>query len=295
MLPFVAEEPRTPVAVRITRPYASEQEFLSRELETLTRTSVSLLGAPQKPQGVVLRFELALEGGEPLIRGEGRVVGFKAATPGMESALTLRFTRLDARSKALVDRAGALREAKGRPPQAAGSAVEPVPMVRREQTPAPARAASWNATERPRAPPADGEEHGAPDTGPVAPGVPPPPPSSSRTVIAMAPKSASRLDEDRDDGDDHDAPQSAPPTSPELLASPMSPRAATRVPPIVPQHPEHPEPDRRASPPPAERDRLLERLRQRALELKPEAVAAILARPPAKAGGGGAKRKRRGQ
>jgi resuscitation-promoting factor RpfA len=110
----VADEGRQPVAIRIARPYQSEDEFLEHELEMLTRTSVVLLGAQARPQGVVLRFELTLASGAPLLRGEGRVVGFKPNANGDEPGLTLRFTRLDPRSKALVDRAAAVRDARAR-------------------------------------------------------------------------------------------------------------------------------------------------------------------------------------
>jgi hypothetical protein len=106
----VAEDPRPPVAIRITRPYGNEDEFLEHELETLTRTSVTLLGAQARPQGVVLRFELVLSSGQAILRGEGRVVGFKPNVLQGLGGLTLRFTRLDSRSKALVDKAAVARE-----------------------------------------------------------------------------------------------------------------------------------------------------------------------------------------
>jgi hypothetical protein len=112
---MVNEDARTPVAIRITRPYTTEDEFLTRELETLTRTSIVLVGAQPRPQGVVLRFELALATGQPLVRGEGRVVAFKERVFEDAPGLTLRFTRLDSKSKALVDRAAAMRDARNRP------------------------------------------------------------------------------------------------------------------------------------------------------------------------------------
>jgi len=111
----VADDARTPAAIRISRPYASEEDFLHHELDTLTRTTVVLLGAQSRPQGVVLRFEVALASGDALIRGEGRVVGFRPASQGVDSGLSLRFTRLDARSKALIDRAAVMRDARARP------------------------------------------------------------------------------------------------------------------------------------------------------------------------------------
>jgi hypothetical protein len=99
-----------PVAVRVARPYATEDELLENELETLTRTSITLVGAQPRPQGLVLRFELVLSSGQVLVRGEGRVVGYKPNVHYGMGGLTLRFTRLDTRSKALVDRAAALRD-----------------------------------------------------------------------------------------------------------------------------------------------------------------------------------------
>lgn len=108
------DDPRQPVAIRVSRPYADEAEYLEHELEMITRTSVILVGAQARPQGVILRFEIALTNGTALIRGEGRVVGHKARALGDLPGLTLRFTRLDARSKALIDRAAALREARAR-------------------------------------------------------------------------------------------------------------------------------------------------------------------------------------
>jgi hypothetical protein len=294
MLHLVADEPRTPVAVRITRPYSTEQDFLSRELETLTRTSVSLLGAPQKPQGVVLRFELALASGEPLLRGEGRVVGFKAASAAMESALTLRFTRLDARSKALVDRAAAVREAKGRVPQVGGETPEGTPaVVRTAQGSSPGLASPPNA--EPSSPTVEPAEQ--PAAAPAAPSVPPPPPSSSKTVIAQVRPFFERtaaVDKPEDE-DATMAPESAPPTSPELSDAPFSPRAAAPTPaPSEPAPaaatPEAPRPTTRSgalAPPGPERDSLLERLRARARDLSPDRVAAILAKT---AGGSPAER-----
>ena len=110
----MADDPRQPVAIRVSRPYASEDEFLEREIETLTRTSVMLVGSQSRPQGVILRFEVTLANGTPILRGEGRVVGFKPRAVGDLPGLTLRFTRLDTKSKALVDRAAAIRDARAR-------------------------------------------------------------------------------------------------------------------------------------------------------------------------------------
>jgi len=162
----VAEHAPPPVAVRISRPQATEDEFLEQELETLNRTSVTLLGAQQRPQGVVLRFELVLSSGLVILRGEGRVVGFKPNVMHGLGGVTLRFTRLDSKSKALIDKATALRErrrpssmpappvdaspapgpvatdppASVRPPPAAPASVRPPPVTRSVPPPLPPQA-----------------------------------------------------------------------------------------------------------------------------------------------------------
>jgi hypothetical protein len=99
-----------PVAIRVARPYATEDELLENELETLTRTSITLLGAQPRPHGLVLRFELMLSSGQVIVRGEGRVIGYKPDLHGGMGGLTLRFTRLDTRSKTVIDRAATLRD-----------------------------------------------------------------------------------------------------------------------------------------------------------------------------------------
>lgn len=127
------------MAIRITRPYTTEDEFLEQELETLSRTSVTLLGAQPRPQGVVLRFELVLSSGHVLMRGEGRVVGFRPNLQQGLGGLTLRFTRLDTRSKALVDKAATVRERR-RPSSArpdGAEAFSPPPPHAEEPRPLP--------------------------------------------------------------------------------------------------------------------------------------------------------------
>jgi molecular chaperone DnaK len=190
----LADDPRTPVAIRISRPFGSEEEFLQHELDTLTRTTVLLLGAQSRPQGVVLRFEVALASGDPLIRGEGRVVGFRAASHGQDSGLTLRFTRLDARSKALVDRAAAMREARARaslhPPRPADVALHdaphppPLPQIPPPTEPSLEEAVSSGHAKPPPLPPAASRSRAAP-----------PAPSSGTVQVQMAAVQGARRDE----------------------------------------------------------------------------------------------------
>ena len=94
---------RSLFAVRVVRPYQTEDEFLREEAFALTAASIVLVGAGPRTDGVILRFEVVLESGAIMLRGEGRVAGY-VPTP-LGEGLLLRFTRLDPRSKALVDRA----------------------------------------------------------------------------------------------------------------------------------------------------------------------------------------------
>lgn len=94
------------------RPYDDEEEFLNAELETVGKTSVILIGAHPRPAGIILRFEVTLQNGATVLRGEGRVLAHKERAFRGQPGLSLRFTRLDPKSKALVDRAVAMREAR---------------------------------------------------------------------------------------------------------------------------------------------------------------------------------------
>ena len=162
----MAENARPPVAVRIVRPYETEEAFLENELETVGKTSVILIGAHSRPTGVILRFEVVLASGVTVLRGEGRVLAHKESAFRGQPGLALRFTRLDPKSKALVDRAAAIREARlagdstrpagpvapaspssapsisvSFPPQISGSA-RPSPRSLRPSAPASSRASS---------------------------------------------------------------------------------------------------------------------------------------------------------
>src|SRR5207247_996050 len=121
----VAESVRPPVAVRIVRPYQTEHELLEHELDTVGKASVILIGAHSRPAGVILRFEVTLASGATLLRGEGRVLSHTENAFRGQAGLTLRFTRLDPKSKAVVDRATAMREARqAHAPPSGGSVAE---------------------------------------------------------------------------------------------------------------------------------------------------------------------------
>lgn len=113
-------QPR-PVGIRVPRPYETEEEFIRGDGLAIGRLGMILIGAPKRPPGITIRFEVLLSGGEPVFRGEGRVVAHRVHSNGREG-LEIRFTRLDSRSKALVEqvldmrKTGALTPASMPPP-----------------------------------------------------------------------------------------------------------------------------------------------------------------------------------
>lgn len=94
-----------PPAFRLKRPYASEDEFAEGDGHALSKGGMVLVGAGPRPSGLIVRFEVALRDGVALFRGEGKVVQHRlVADAGGPAGLEIRFTRLDARGKSIVDR-----------------------------------------------------------------------------------------------------------------------------------------------------------------------------------------------
>lgn len=333
----MADNPRPPVAVRIVRPYESEDEFLESELETVGKTSVILIGAHSRPTGVILRFEVTLASGATVLRGEGRVLAHKENAFRGQPGLALRFTRLDPKSKALVDRAAAIREARlasdsVRPPPApealerhARGSVAPsvppsvppresvTPNERRASAP-PQRPPSMRAPERamesqrPSRPPQPSADPAL--TQILATPTPPPPPlrgsqppadrptsvPSARALSELAeasrrsrPDPAELADRSADgEAEPQHIPQLAAPVVEVPLAQPPShsrPRSEAPVTPsLAPPQRERSvattleRSDVRTVERPADRDELLERLRQRHTTLHQDQIAAILRR-----------------
>lgn len=229
-----------PVALRIVRPHKTEDALLAAEANAFTRTGVVLLGAPSRPTGVVLRFEMTLADGTPCMRGEGRVVGFRPAGEGEESALMLRFTRLDVKSKSLLDRAVAIREERR-------SLMPPAPR------PATPSAASSPPPHKPSAPP-----ESAPLTRPEsepehAPVVPPPPAveviaKPVEQVVQHAEPEAMEVDDaDLKSADESDLTEQAPPVA---MLEAMGPKEKMPVPQPSPGKVPAPHPEPREHHPP---------------------------------------------
>jgi molecular chaperone DnaK len=119
----VTVEPKL-LPLRIRLPYATEEDFVEKYGSNVARGGLFIATRSPKPEGTGLAFELVLADGGRLLRGEGVVV--KSRAEGPRSGMTVRFVRLDAYSKALIDRIVARRGS------APDSQAEPTP------TPSPA-------------------------------------------------------------------------------------------------------------------------------------------------------------
>jgi hypothetical protein len=190
-----------PVAVRIVRPFRDIDGLLAAEANVFTRTGIVLIGAPSKPSGVVLRFELCLQDGTAVMRGEGRVVGYRAPSSDEDGALMLRFTRLDVKSKELLDRAVTMREERRSlaPPSQRPATAPPRPPSVAPQSVAPPSSVS---------PPTDREHvpDSIPSPPPVAMSVPAPAPVADDEAMDVD-------DVDLQSADESDLTVQAPPVA----------------------------------------------------------------------------------
>ncbi|WNG34501.1 TIGR02266 family protein [Archangium violaceum] len=125
--------------LRIRLPYATEEDFVEKYGSNVARGGLFIATRSPKPEGTGLAFELVLADGSRLLRGEGIVV--KAQAEGPRAGMTVRFVRLDAHSKSLIDRILARRNAgadvasaapSAPPPAAAEQVLEQLPEARPE-------------------------------------------------------------------------------------------------------------------------------------------------------------------
>ncbi len=100
----MSDDTLKPLSLRIRLPFSNEPEFIARYGAHVTRTSIFIATRGVKPVGSELVFELVLQDSTPLLRGEGIVAQVvENAAPG-KNGMTVRFVRLDAHSRSLLDR-----------------------------------------------------------------------------------------------------------------------------------------------------------------------------------------------
>ncbi|WP_164009875.1 Hsp70 family protein [Pyxidicoccus trucidator] len=126
--------------LRIRLPYTTEEEFIEKYGSNVARGGVFVATRALKPEGTGLAFEFVLADGTRLLRGEGVVVKAQVDAGGGRSGMTVRFVKLDAASKALIDRLVARRSSPMEaPPVSARRVTEPTapatPPAQEEQAP----------------------------------------------------------------------------------------------------------------------------------------------------------------
>jgi hypothetical protein len=131
----MADSPRA--KLKVVRPYDTEEAFVKGDLARIGRTTIVLADTPPRPAGETVRFDVVLTSGAAVFRGEGVVVTHHGPGDGKAEGLEVRITRFDAKSKAVLDRAQALRAAhkpkahelphKAAAPRDIGSLPEAVP------------------------------------------------------------------------------------------------------------------------------------------------------------------------
>lgn len=150
--------------LRIRLPYSTEEEFVDKYGANVARGGVFVATRALKPEGTGLAFEFVLADGSRLLRGEGVVVKAQVDSGAGRTGMTVRFVKLDAASKALVDRVVARR--------AAPEPQQTVPgLVRKTQAPRPV---APSAPEPPVQVPAVSQDaliaaRSAPEAQPLAP------------------------------------------------------------------------------------------------------------------------------
>ncbi len=135
-----ANQPKK-VPLRIRLPFANEDEFVEKYGANVGRGGIFIATKGAKPAGTPLTFELVLTDGARLMRGEGLVHDVALEETTGRAGMTVRFTRIDARTRALIDRIVSTREgtARAEAPPPPSAPAEPPPAPAPAPAPAPRR------------------------------------------------------------------------------------------------------------------------------------------------------------
>ena len=104
----------TALALRCTLEYPDVETFVVRYGRNLSARGIFLPSHEPPPTGTVVRFEVVLADGQVVLRGEGVVAGrasLDGAEPERLQGMALRFSKLDAASRALIERVTAHKAA----------------------------------------------------------------------------------------------------------------------------------------------------------------------------------------
>src|SRR5258706_1098646 len=89
----------------VKRPYESLDAFLEADSWTVERADIVLLGAEALPVETIVRFEISLLSGTPIVVGEGRVSGVVGAAGDRSGGLRVKLQKLNGASKEVLKRA----------------------------------------------------------------------------------------------------------------------------------------------------------------------------------------------
>src|SRR5258706_15847589 len=104
--------------MRIKLKYPDVETFIQKYAVNISRGGIFIATKTPKPVGTFLKFEFVLansDAGQSVIRGEGAVQwvrDFDPQAPTKAHGMGVKFSRLDAESQAVVDRALAWRAAQ---------------------------------------------------------------------------------------------------------------------------------------------------------------------------------------
>lgn len=126
----------SPALLHVARPYGSEEEYLAAEAWTIDARGMLLVGERELATDTAVIFDVTLTNGAKVIRAEGRVTGYVAASEERAGGVRVRFRKFGAQTKAFIDRAVRAREEQ----LASSLASEPPPARVAEAAPAPAAA-----------------------------------------------------------------------------------------------------------------------------------------------------------
>ena len=110
----VATNDPSPSLVRIYLRYPDVDTFVARFAPNVTRGGVFLASRKPRPVGEVVRFEISLPQGPPLLWGTGRVTWvreFNPAEPHRAHGMGVQFTFVDPECRSLLDRLLATKNA----------------------------------------------------------------------------------------------------------------------------------------------------------------------------------------
>jgi molecular chaperone DnaK len=109
----VTNDPSLPL-VRIYLRYPDADTFITRFAPNVTRGGVFLASRKPRPVGDLIRFEISLAQGSPLLWGTGRVTWvreFNPAEPHRAHGMGVQFTFVDPECRSLLDRLLAAKNA----------------------------------------------------------------------------------------------------------------------------------------------------------------------------------------